>query len=91
VKIAKQSNWLLVAGVIGLTILPLIFIPGEYNGADGNAQKAIAEIQPTYKPWFQPFFNPPSKEVESLLFASQAALGAGLLGYVIGRYQGRGN
>jgi cobalt/nickel transport protein len=32
-------------------------------------------------------WKPPSDEVESLLFSLQAALGAGFLGYVIGRRQ----
>jgi cobalt/nickel transport protein len=31
---------------------------------------------------------PPSKEIESLLFMLQAALGAGLLGYYIGLRRG---
>jgi cobalt/nickel transport protein len=31
----------------------------------------------------------PSGEVESLLFVSQAAMGAGVIGYVIGLYKGR--
>ena len=40
------SNWLLVAGVVGLAVIPLIFVPhGEFSGADGEAEKAITEIQ----------------------------------------------
>ena len=35
-------------------------------------------------PWFSSFFEPASGEIESLLFASQAALGAGIVGYYIG-------
>lgn len=85
----KQGNWLLVFAVLALAALPLIFVKGEYSGADGQAEKAIMEIQPDYKPWFGFFFEPPSAEIESFLFASQAAIGAGLMGYVIGRYQGR--
>lgn len=85
----KSSNWLLILAVVALAIVPLIFVQGEYGGADGEAQKAITEIQPSYKPWFNNLFQPPSKEVESLLFVSQAALGAGIFGYVIGRYQSR--
>lgn len=84
------SNWLLVAGVIALAVIPLVFVHGaEFGGSDDRATKAISEIQPGYKPWFKSLFQPPSSEVESLLFASQAAIGAGVIGYVIGLYQGR--
>jgi cobalt/nickel transport protein len=89
-KASQSNNWLLVAAVLGLTIAPLLFVrDAEFGGADGQAETAITEIKPDYKPWFQPLFEPASKEIESLLFASQAALGAGVLGYVIGLYKGR--
>ncbi len=42
-----------------------------------------------HKTWFKSFFEPASGEIESLLFASQAALGAGVVGYAIGLYKGR--
>lgn len=87
----KQGNWWLILAVISLTVLPLIFVKGEFEGADGEAQKLITEIQPNYKPWFEPLFEPASGEIASLLFASQAALGAGVIGYVIGLYKGRNN
>lgn len=84
-----NQNWLLAIAVVGLAAFPLFFIKGEYAGSDDKAEGAIQELHPDYKPWFNHFFTPPSGEVESLLFASQAALGAGVIGYVIGRYQGR--
>lgn len=87
----KQGNWWLILAVISLTVLPLIFVKGEFEGADGEAQKLITEIQPNYKPWFEPLFEPASGEIASLLFASQAALGAGVIGYIIGFYKGRNN
>ncbi len=85
----KQGNWLIILAVIALAVLPLIFVRGEYGGADGEAEEAITEIQPAYEPWFGNVFEPPSGEIESLLFASQAAIGAGVIGYVIGLYRGR--
>ncbi|MEG4809258.1 energy-coupling factor ABC transporter substrate-binding protein [Microcoleus sp. F8-D3] len=85
----SQQNWMLVIAVIALAVIPLVFVRGEYGGADGEAQKAIAEIQPDYQPWFNHFFEPASGEIESLLFATQAALGAGVIGYAIGLYKGR--
>jgi len=86
---SKQNNWLLIVGVDTLEILPLVFVKGEYGGADGEAQAAIEEIHPGYRPWFQPILTLPSKEIESLLFVVQGSLGAGVLGYVIGLYKGR--
>ncbi|MBU7585376.1 MAG: energy-coupling factor ABC transporter substrate-binding protein [Nostoc sp. TH1S01] len=84
------SNWLLVLAVLALAIAPLIFVrDAEFGGADGKAQEAISEIQPEYKPWFKSIFEPASGEIASLLFASQAALGAGVIGYAIGLYKGR--
>jgi cobalt/nickel transport protein len=86
---ANQGNWLIVLTVVALAILPLIFVQGEYGGADGEAEEAITEIQPDYEPWFEGIYEPPSGEIESLLFVSQAAIGAGIIGYVIGLYRGR--
>ncbi|MHC5857323.1 energy-coupling factor ABC transporter substrate-binding protein [Nostoc sp.] len=84
------SNWLLVVAVLALAVAPLIFVHGgEFAGSDDKAEKAITEIQPGYKPWFKSFFEPASDEIESLLFASQAALGAGVVGFAIGLYKGR--
>lgn len=85
----KQQNLLLAATVILLAVFPLMFVRGEFTGSDNQSEKAITEIQPNYQPWFKPFFEPPSSEIESLLFATQAAIGAGTIGYVIGLYKGR--
>jgi len=84
------SNWLLILAVITLAVAPLILIrDAEFSGSDAQAEKAITELKPGYEPWFKPVFEPPSGEIESLLFSSQAALGAGVIGYVIGLYRGR--
>lgn len=86
--VSRRARYLLLLGVIALVVLPLIFVHGEYGGSDDQASKAIAEQQPGFKPWFQPIWKPPSPEIESLLFAVQAALGAGVVGYVLGRIHG---
>ncbi len=88
-KNLSRQNWLLAIAVILLAVFPLVFVKGEYAGADAQAEGAITELSPDYKPWFNHLFEPPSGEVESLLFASQAALGAGVIGFVIGLYRGR--
>lgn len=91
----KARNVLIWAAIILLTVLPLWFAampaaepggaaPAAFNGADARAQQAITTIAPDYKPWFAPLFEPPSGEIASLLFALQAALGAGVIGFWLG-------
>ena len=84
-----QGNWWLILSAVALIVAPLVFVKGEYSGADGQAHDAIAEIKPSYEPWFETIIEPASGEVESFLFATQAALGAGAIGYIIGLYKGR--
>jgi cobalt/nickel transport protein len=57
-----------------------------WGGADGEAADLIEASG--YEPWVEPFWAPPSGEVESLLFALQAAIGAVIIGYVFGYWQG---
>lgn len=88
-KLAKM-NLLLLILVVALVVIPLLFVKNsEFGGADGKAEEAIQEINPNYEPWFQPLIEPPGGETESLLFAVQAAVGAGIVGYVVGLYRGR--
>jgi cobalt/nickel transport protein len=61
----------------------------SFVGTDTTAVTAIEDSHPHYEPWFQPIFAPPSAEVESGLFALQAALGAGVFGYALGALRRR--
>lgn len=62
----------------------------EYGGADDKPKGVIEEITGgTYKPIAEPIWEPPSTEIESLLFALQAAIGAGIIGYVFGYYRAK--
>ena len=81
-----QKNLILIGLVILLAAFPLWYCrDAEFGGADGMAGELIEESDPDYEPWFQPIFEPASGEVESLLFALQAAIGAGVVGFVLGR------
>ena len=76
---------MLLALTIILIITPLLLnSKAEYGGADGEAENLISEISPDYKPWFSSLYEPPSGEIESLLFSTQAAIGAGFIGYYLG-------
>ncbi|MEG0014460.1 MAG: energy-coupling factor ABC transporter substrate-binding protein [Cellulosilyticaceae bacterium] len=84
------TNLLLLALVIAISIVPLFIAKdAEFGGADGEAEVAITEIATDYEPWFQPLIEPASGEIESLLFALQAAIGAGVLAYGFGYLNGR--
>ncbi|AKB25846.1 Additional substrate-specific component CbiN of cobalt ECF transporter [Methanosarcina sp. MTP4] len=62
----------------------------EYGGADGEAEGVIEEITGgTYVPIAEPIWEPPSGEIESLLFGLQAAIGAGIIGYFLGYYRAK--
>ncbi|MBB6216291.1 cobalt/nickel transport protein [Anaerosolibacter carboniphilus] len=85
-----KKNMILILLVIIITIIPLLMIKdSEFGGADGAAEEMITEIQPNYEPWFNSIWEPPGGETESLLFALQAALGAGIIAYYFGYQKGK--
>ena len=80
------KNLILLAVTILVAIAPLYLAKGsEFGGADGEAMDIVTEIRPDYEPIFEPLIEPASGEIESMLFAVQAALGAGVIGYGVGR------
>lgn len=86
----SRINLVLLLIVVGIILVPLIFMgDSEFAGADGEAEGVIGEIAPDYVPWAEPLWEPPSGEIESLLFSTQVAIGAGAVGYVIGMLRER--
>ena len=82
-KRSTVVNLIIVVAVVALAGLPLLLVDGEFGGADGVAAERIAADHPDYEPWFAPLAEP-SAEVASGLFALQAAVGAGVIGYYFG-------
>lgn len=94
------KNGLLLTAVVLLILIPLLIVKaptpgfdGErtaiFTGTDAQAQGVIQTLAPDYQPWFESLLKPPSVEIESLLFALQAALGAGVIGYYAGYVRGK--
>jgi cobalt/nickel transport protein len=89
VKPFVRTNVLLLLAIAALAAAPIALGLGSglaqpFAGSDSLAKQAIVQEHPDYKPWFSSIYQPPSGEVESALFALQAALGAGFLGYSVG-------
>jgi len=78
----------LIAIVVALFAVPLLLAPSaDYGGSDGAAEQAISDTG--YTPWFSPIWEPPSGEIETLLFSLQAAIGALIIGYFVGYERGK--
>lgn len=89
VPVRQNLVLLLAAALIASVPLFLTFDAEEsFSGADGLAEAEVQRIRPEYQPWAEALWEPPSGEIESLLFSLQAALGAGLLGYYLGLRRG---
>ena len=83
----KHLGMLLVALLI--VAIPFFIYSGkgsEFSGSDDKASQVIE--QTGYQPWFSSIWKP-TGNMESLLFALQAAIGALIIGYFLGYYNGK--
>ncbi|MBB0995441.1 energy-coupling factor ABC transporter substrate-binding protein [Dietzia sp. SLG510A3-3B2-2] len=84
------SVWVLVglvAAACAIAVVSLVYgagAGGEFEGADGQAEGTISEVSPGYEPWFEPLLPELPGEVESGVFALQAGIGGGIVGYGLG-------
>ena len=84
----SKSNAALLLFAVILTGWLILQPASGLGGTDDQAKSAIGEIRPDYRPWTTYLFEP-SEETESLLFALQAAVGAGFIGYFFGYLHGK--
>ena len=80
-KSVFKKNLILMLVIFLIGVAPLLFIKSEFGGSDGEGEEVIKTIKPDYEPWANSL-------TESLLFALQAAIGAGVIGYVLGYFKG---
>jgi len=85
-----KKNLILAFLVVAIAVIPLLFLKNAtFTGSDDQAKKEITKIDANYKPWFSSIWKPPSAEIESLLFALQAAIGSGVVCYFFGYSKGK--
>ncbi|MGL4669219.1 MAG: energy-coupling factor ABC transporter substrate-binding protein [Methanobacteriaceae archaeon] len=86
-----NRNIILFVLVIIIAVTPLIMYQGlgedegYFGGADDQAGDWIESTG--YEPWYSPLWEPPSGEIASLLFSTQAAIGAIIIGYFFGYWR----
>ncbi len=95
---AARSRWITAALLGALVVLMAVPLwldaqrasdeDERFGGTDAKVTEMIEEDE-GYEPWFEPIFAPSGGEIESGLFAAQAALGAGVGGYAIAALRGR--
>ncbi len=90
---ALRNSLVLIVAIIAIFIVAVVLgtkaADGEgvtFGGTDSAATSAIEGTG--YEPWYQPIMSP-AGEVESGLFALQAALGAGAVGFALGTLRER--
>lgn len=96
-SLTGKSKWVtpvIIVLLVALFIISMVFGAKKTSSDEegfGGTDDAAAEAaeQAGAKKWIEPIFQPNSGEVESGLFALQAALGAGIAGYALGRMSGR--
>lgn len=88
----KRLNLAALLAVVLIAAAPFLLLRNsdtEFEGTDAEAVAEAERLDPDLDPWATPLWSPPGGETESLLFALQAAIGAGVLGYVAGALRTR--
>jgi len=94
-NIKKHRNIILLILVVIIAVAPMVMYSGLgdeegfFTGTDDVASEIVE--QSGYEPNPITLWEPPSAEIESLLFAVQAAIGGIILGYFLGFWKGQAN
>ena len=82
----KNGKWILILIVLvaAVTAIPFFLCNLNFTGADDQAGKTVAAIDPDYQPWAKPLIEFTGENTETLLFCLQAGIGAGTLGLGFG-------
>lgn len=84
------NNTFLIMLVVIISVTPLTLLgKAGFEGADTNAKEISLQINPKYTQWIKPMWQPPSSEIETLLFALQASIGTGIICYFLGLSKGK--
>lgn len=93
-SLTKQTIFVVIAVVL-IALIPLFLVSSPdadeeiFGGADDAAEDVIGEVAPDYEAWQEPLWEPPSGEIESLLFSVQVAIGSILIGFALGKLHER--
>lgn len=91
----RRVSWVSLACLAAAVLIVAVSWFLAPKGGDGEAfagtdATVVSRLEESgARPWFEPLFSPGSAELESGLFALQAAAGAGVLGYALGRLHER--
>lgn len=81
-----KRNLILIVIIVIIIFSQLIFIKeSEFLGTDTLAENVVMEINPTFEPWINKIFPENSGEMETFFFTLQAAIGASIVGFILGR------
>jgi cobalt/nickel transport protein len=87
----ERKHIIMVLIALLIVTIPFVLYNGKgqqyFSGSDDKGTQAIEETG--YTPWVSSIWKPPNSEMESLLFALQAAIGALIIGYFLGYYTGK--
>ncbi len=72
--------------IIGLVAFPLLFESKAVSAPSSDDQGPAWILSTGYIPWVHPLWEPPNSDMEAGLFALEAALGAGVMGYIFGMW-----